>query len=175
MLPALAIFVAYAAYRFARVLKDKRPVVAGMLQPLALVLVVLNLGWMIAESPIVWREAYDSSRQRLTVELPLATELAKVKKGTPILIDNWGFDGAEGALERAGVPLAETIGPRDGSRWQVALAAPARSASYAVGTDGSAIMRAVKAHPEGLTEVAAMCRHGMGCVRVYRSDVYPTQ
>jgi hypothetical protein len=169
LLPALAIFMAFALYQLAGILKPKQPLVARVLQPVCLMLIALNLLFMLHEIPLVLKEAMVNSRSRLAVEAPLVEQLALVPKGDPILIDNSEYIGA---LQTAGVPLKQTIGPSDYYRWRAAATAPARAAVLVVSTEGDAISKMIKEHPQGLTEVSILCTTGKPCVRVYRSDSY---
>jgi hypothetical protein len=169
MLPAFAIFTAFALYLAAKHWKERKPQVARVMQPAALVLVVLNLMFMLHSIPLVLKEALVNSRGRMSMEIPLAEQLAAVPKGEPILMDNSEYVGA---LQMAGIPLKSTIGPGDYYRWRDALSDPAHKAALIVSSQGDAISKVVGAHPAGLTEVSIMCITGKPCLRVWRSDVY---
>ena len=169
MLPAFAIFTGYALYLAAKRWKEREPQWAQMMQPAALVLVVLNLLFMLHSVPLVLKEALVNSRGRMSMEIPLAEQLAALPKGEPILMDNSEYVGA---LQMAGIPLKQTIGPSDYYRWRDALTDPARKAALIVSSQGDAISKVVGDHPKELTEVTIMCTTGKPCLRVWRSDVY---
>jgi len=169
MLPAFAIFLAFALYLLARIMKEKQPLVARLMQPVSLMLVAMNLLFMLHAVPLVLKEAMVNSRGRLAVETPLAEQLAMAPPGAPILMDNSDYVGA---LQTAGIPLKQTIGPSDYYRWRAGLANPAQSAAFVVSVDGDAISQAVKLHPEGLQELSIVCTTKMPCLRIYRSEKY---
>ena len=80
MLPAFTIFAAYALYLLAQRLKAKRPGVVKYLQPVSLVLCVLNLLLMLHSIPLVLKEGMVNSQARMSVEIPLAEQLAMVPR-----------------------------------------------------------------------------------------------
>jgi hypothetical protein len=170
MLPAFAIFLGFALSRLALALKTKRPLAARVLQPISLVLVVVNLLFMLHAIPLVLKEAMVNSRGRLAMETPLAEQLALDPPGAPILMDNSEYVGA---LQTAGIPLKQTIGPDDYYRWRAAMAAPGKTAAMIVSADGDAISQAIRQHPEGLGEpLTILCTTGKPCLRVYQSTIY---
>jgi hypothetical protein len=169
MLPAFAVFMAFALYKLAAIMKDKQPLVEKLMQPVALMLTVLNLVFMLHSVPLVLKEAMVNSRGRLAFETPLAEQLAMVPLGQPILMDNSEYVGA---LQTAGIPLKQTIGPADYYGWRAAMQNPAKAAAYVVSVEGDAISKAVKDHPQGLTEVTIVCATDKPCMRVYRSTEY---
>ncbi len=169
MLPAFAVFLAFALYKIADIVKPKQPLVAKLMQPVALMLCVLNLLLMLHSVPLVLKEAMVNSRGRLAFEMPLAEQLSLVPHGQPILMNNSEYVGA---LQTAGIPLKQTIGPADYYGWRAAMQNPARAAAYVVSVEGDAISKAVKAHPQGLTEVTIVCATDKPCMRIYRSTEY---
>lgn len=169
MLPAFAIFTAYSLYLLAKLLRDRQPVVARILQPVVLSLCVLNLLLMLHAIPLVLKEAMVNSRSRLSLEIPLAEQLALVPRGEPIMIDNSEYVGA---LQMAGIPLKETIGPSDYYRWRDGIKDPAHRAALIISSEGDAISKVLGGNPAGLTEMTIMCTTGKPCLRVWRSDVY---
>ena len=54
----------------------------------------------------------------------------------------------------------------------MALKAPAANAAYVVAIAGDPVDAAVKAHPEGLTELEVICTTGQPCARVYQSTEF---
>ena len=169
MLAAFAVFAAYALYVLAGLLKSKWPLVARVMQPVSLMLVVLNLLFMFHSIPLVLKEAMVNSRGRLALEAPIAEALATVPKGATVLLDNSEYVGA---LQTAGIPLKQTIGPGDYYRWRNGLKDPADVAALIVATDGDELSRAIVDHPSGLVNESIVCSTNRPCVRIWRSAVY---
>lgn len=169
MLPAFALFLAFALYKLASRIKEKQPLVARLMQPVALMLAVLNLLFMLHSVPLVLKEAMVNSRGRLAFETPLAEQLSLVPTGAPILMNNSEYVGA---LQTAGIPLKQTIGPADYYGWRSAMQSPAKAAAFIVSVEGDAISKLVKQHPQGLTEQTIVCATGKPCMRIYRSTEY---
>ncbi len=169
MLPALAIFGAFALGALTKRLGRWRPLAVRVAAPVAGMLVVINGLVMMHGTPLVLKEAMVNSVGRLAFEYPLARQLAGFRRGAPILMEN---SEHVGALQTAGIPLRQTIGPADYYGWRAGMAAPAESAAYVVAVAGDAVSQAVKAHPEGLTELTILCSSGWPCVRLYESDRY---
>jgi hypothetical protein len=169
MLPAFALFLAYALYLLAGILKTKQPLVARLMQPVSLMLLALNLLFMLHSIPLVLKEAMVNSRGRLAVETPIAGALATAPAGATIMLDNSEYVGA---LQTAGIPLKQTIGPSDYYRWRDGIKDPAHAAAMVISTDGDPIAKAIAAHPAGLTEESIVCSTNKPCVHIYRSSVY---
>ena len=169
MLPAFAIFLAYALYLLAAILKTKQPLIARLMQPVSLMLLALNLLFMLHSIPLVLKEAMVNSRGRLAVETPLAEAIASVPKGEPIMLDNSEYVGA---LQTAGVPLKQTIGPSDYYRWRDGMKDPAHAAAMVIMVDGDALSKQLGAHPAGLIEDSIICSTNKPCVHIYRSTEY---
>ena len=77
-----------------------------------------------------------------------------------------------GALQMAGVPLKQTIGPADYYHFHEALGDPAHKVALVITSDGDAISQALGPHPAGLTEESITCVTHQPCLHVYRSDGY---
>ena len=169
MLPVLAVFTAFALAELVTHFGKAQPLVEKLAQPVALMFVVINTIVMLHETPLVLKEAMVNSRSRLAIEEPLARQLATFIPGVPILMEN---SDHVGALQQAGIPLKQTIGPDDYYRWRAALADPAGLAAYVVSFGDDAVEQAEKAHPEGLTELTILCSTNQPCVRIYQSDRY---
>ncbi len=146
-----------------------QPLLERFAHPVALMLCVLNTIFMAHAVPLVLKEAMVNSRGRLSIDNPLAQQLLTFRPGAPILMEN---SDHVGALQQAGIPLRQTIGPSDYYRWRDAMAEPAKKAAYVVSIGDDAVAQAVKAHPDGLTELSIMCSTNQPCVRIYQSDVY---
>jgi len=173
LLPVLAVFTAYAPAELVAHFGKSQPALERLLErlgsPVALVLVVLNTILMWHSVPLVLKEALVNSRGRLALDESLARQLVTFIPGLPILMES--SDHA-GALEQAGIPLKQTIGPSDYYGWRAAMASPAETAAYAVAIGDDPVARAVKEHPDGLTELMILCSTNEPCVRIYQSDRY---
>jgi hypothetical protein len=87
----------------------------------------------------------------LEVEIPpVLRALIAERPGGAVLMDTSTFPNL---VAFTGIPLRQTINEGDLWIYSEALAAPAAHAAIVVAFDGDEIDRAVKAHPEGLTEV----------------------
>ena len=167
LLPLFAVFFAYTLSLLVTRFGPATPLVQRFAQPVALMLCVLNLIWMLHAVPLVLKEGMVNSRSRLAIEEPLARQLAAFAPGATILMDNGDHVGA---LQEAGIPLKQTIGPSDYYRWRAAMLDPAGAAAYVISIGDDAVATAVKAHPEGLTELMIMCSTNQPCVRIYQSS-----
>jgi hypothetical protein len=74
-----------------------------------------------------------------------------------------------GALQRAGIPLKQTLNEGDFHEWQAGLNDPAKNADYVLAIDGDAVANAVASHPQGLEEMSVICSTGQPCARLYAS------
>ena len=169
MLPVLAIFLAYALWQLSMRFGKARELVARLAVPVAVMLIVVNTIAMMRATPLVLEEAMVNSRGRLALEEPLTRQLASFTPGATILMEN---SDHVGALQAAGIPLKQTIGPSDYYRWQAGLKAPAEAAGYVVTVGADELSKAVAAHPDGLTELAILCSSKQPCVRVYQSSLW---
>jgi hypothetical protein len=114
---------------------------------------VLNAIQMVRERPLVYVEGTKNihSRQELEVEIPpVLRALIAERPGCAVLMDTSTFPNL---VAFTGIPLRQTINEGDLWIYSEALAEPAAHAAIVVAFDGDEIDRAVKAHPEGLTEV----------------------
>ena len=169
MLPVLAVFLAYALAELVTRFGKAKSLAEQLAQPLAVMLMVMNTIWMVHETPLVLKEAQVNSRPRLALEDPLAQQLMAFTPGLPIMIET---SDHVGAVQHAGIPLRQTISPNDYYLWKNAVASPADAAAYVVAIGDDSVSQAVKAHPDGLTEVSILCTTNQPCVRVYHSDRY---
>ena len=166
MLPALALFGGVAAEWMAQRLKPVQPLVTRLMQPAAMMLIVLNAVLMAHAVPLVLQEAMVNSVGRMAIEGQLATQLSAVPAGAPIMMDASRYVGA---LQRAGIPLKQVIAPED---YYKGLTSPAEKAAVVIAGDKDAVADAVAKHPEGLTETSILCTSKEPCVRIYRSDLF---
>jgi len=169
MLPALAVFAFLAVAWVERWLTTRQPLAGRLLQPVTLLLIVLNAIAMMYSVPLVLKEAEVNSTTRVAFEKALAGILDSFPPGSPILMYNSNFVGA---LQDAGIPLRQTVNEGDRDSWQAALNAPAEHAAYVVAIAGDAVSKAVAEHPEGLTELTILCTTGQPCARVYYSNSF---
>jgi len=171
MLPALAIFLFYAAEDAQLRWREAYPLVSRVAQPFALLLIVVDAVGMMAPHhlPLVLREAMVNSTTRVAFESTIARQLEGFPAGVPILMYN---SDHVGALEIAGMPLRQTLNESDYDSWKSALASPAEHAAYVVAIAGDAVSKAVAEHPQGLSEMSILCTTGQPCARIYRSDVF---
>jgi hypothetical protein len=135
--------------------------------PVALLLIAINAVAMMYRVPLVLMEAMVNSTTRIAFEQAIANELKTFPSGVPILMYN---SDHVGALQRAGIPLKQTLSETDYDSWKAALADPAKHAAYVVAIAGDPVSAAVAAHPQGLTELVVLCTTGQSCARVYRSS-----
>ncbi len=169
MLPVLAILTAFALSELATHFGKAQPLVERLAQPVALMLVVINLIVMLHQTPLVLKEAMVNSRGRLAIEEPLARQMLTFLPRLPILMEN---SDHVGALQEAGIPLKQTIGPSDYYSWRAALNDPAGEAAYVISFGDDAVAQAVKAHPDGLVELTILCTTNQPCVKIYQSSRY---
>ena len=169
MLPALAVFGFLAVQWVERWLRGRQPLAGRLLQPVVLMLIVLNTIAMMYGVPLVLKEAEANSTTRVAFEKALAQILDGFPPGSPILMYNSNFVGA---LQDAGIPLRQTVNEEDRDSWQAALKAPAEHAAFVVAIAGDAVSKAVAEHPEGLTEMTILCTTGQPCARVYQSTQF---
>jgi hypothetical protein len=167
MLPAFAIFTAVAlAWAQSKFLMIQ-PLVARLLQPVVVLLIAINAVMMMYRTPLVLKEAIVNSTTRIALESSIARELSSFPTGASILMYNSDHIGA---LQRAGIPLRQTISETDYDTWKAALASPATHAAYVVAIAGDPVSEAVKANPQGLTELTIICTSGQPCARVYKTN-----
>jgi hypothetical protein len=167
LLPALALFAFVAVQWIEQRWSVSQPLVKRILQPIALLLIVLNTIGMLHSTPLVLKEALVNSTTRVAFETAIARELNQFPAGSTILMYNSDHIGA---LQDAAIPLRQTLNEGDYDSFQAALAAPAEHAPYVVAIAGDPVSKAVEAHPEGLTELTVLCTTGQPCARIYQSN-----
>jgi hypothetical protein len=167
MLPAFAVFAFVAIVWLQERLATSQPLLARLMQPVALLLVAVNGIVMMYRVPLVLKEAMVNSTTRIPFETSLAREIKSFPPGVPILMYNSDHIGA---LQQAGIPLRQTLNEGDYDSWKAALAAPADHAAFVIAIAGDPVSAAVAEHPDGLTELVVLCTTGQPCARIYRSD-----
>jgi hypothetical protein len=169
LLPALVVFAVLALERLEGRWKTSLPMGARVLQPVTILLVVLNSIGMMYQTPLVLKEAQVNSVTRVAFESSIAREIESFPAGVPILMYNSEHIGA---IQRAGISLRQTLNEGDYDSWKAALDAPASRAAYVIAIAGDPVSQAVAEHPAGLTELTVLCTTGQKCARIYRSDLY---
>jgi hypothetical protein len=122
--------------------------------------------------PICYREAWVNSRTRITLETELATNLRLLPHNATLLIY---LGDHVGALQRAGIPLRQTINegnhrpwekPSDPEGlWERALADPHHYADYVIAFDGDPVATAVS--KRGLTSMVVIHTEGQPPATIY--------
>jgi len=169
LLPALAVFAAFALDRLDQRWKTTLPLGARFLQPVTILLVVLSTIGMMYKIPLVLKEGQVNAVTRMAFESAIAREIKAFPAGVPILMYNSEHIGA---LQQAGIPLRQTLNEGEYYSWKAGLDNPASNSAYVVAIAGDPVSQAVAAHPQGLTELTVLCTSGQPCARIYRSDVY---
>jgi hypothetical protein len=167
MLPALALFALLAVQWVEGRWSESQPFAKRLMQPIVLLLIALNVVGMMYKTPLVLKEAIANSTTRVGFETALGRQLRELPAGSTILMYN---SDHVGALEYAGISLRQTLNEGDYDSFHAALAAPAEHAAYVVAIAGDPVSGAVKARPEGLTELTILCTTGQPCARIYQSD-----
>ena len=169
MLPTLVLFAFIAIAALERMLAKTKPELAKLLPPAALVLAFANCFVMMYFTPLVLKEGIVNASTRIPFESAIARQLESFPVGSPIMMYNSDHIGA---LQRAGIPLHQTISEGDRDSFDQALADPADKALYIVAIAGDPVADAVAKHPDGLTELSVLCTTGQPCARIYKSDRY---
>ncbi len=169
LLPALVVFAVLALQGLERRWQTSLPAGARLLQPVTILLVVLSSIGMMYKIPLVLKEGQVNAVTRVAFESSIAREIRSFPAGVPILMYNSEHIGA---IQRAGIPLRQTLNEGDYDSWKAALDAPASKAAYVIAIAGDPVAQAVAAHPAGLTELTVLCTTGQKCARIYKSDLY---
>jgi hypothetical protein len=138
------------------------------------VLVVISYGSIWRASPVCLREAQLNMHTRMQLELELVRWLAKLPPDATLLV----YVGDHvGALERAGVPLSQTINegnhrvwkqPTDPEGlWERALANPKQYADFVLAFEGDPVWQAV--HNLHLPEIVELHVSGQARAVFYRA------
>ena len=116
-----------------------------------LAIVVASYGFVWVAGPVCYSEAVINMRGRVAMERQLAGWLHALPANATLLMD---LGGHPGALEKAGIPLKQTINegnhrvwmqPADPEGlWERALANPAELADYALAFEGDDVWRALQ-------------------------------
>ena len=202
LLPAFAVFgtVSMAAlWRWLRAAVTReagtpKPVrlrLADALVPASLLLIVVNTVLMfgtagtllqtmhrhpwawVGRPPLVFDEAVVNSRTRIPFEQALAVEM---ERAGPTAVVMFNTNDHIGAVQDAGIPLKRLVSPLDSQAFDAARNDPASHANLVIALDSKQnpdpVYEAVKAHPQGLSEIEILCHSGQPCARLYRSDSF---
>lgn len=162
MLPVLTLLPAFAfAWMASRWGRQRLALTVA-----SLVIVANSIALAIA-TPLVLQEARANSATRIPFEEKLGVALATIPSGASVLMYT---SSNAGALQRAGMPLRQTINESDYYLWREALADPAHRVQYIVAADHDPVAEAVEAHPAGLVPIATITSEGQPTAIVYRSS-----
>ncbi len=172
LLPALALGVAFFAHYVRTGVREFKPqwpryVLVGMFG-----LIAANAAILIRERPLVYVEGTKNleARRPYDIEIPpVLRELIAQHPGAPVLMNTSVHPEF---VAFSGIRLRQTINESDREYLQAALAAPARQAAIVLAYAGDDVDRAVKAHPEGLREVAHFAAKDQPAITIYVSDTY---
>jgi len=177
-LPALAVFVALAAFYCISFVKPPAGRFGVLIAALALVIASYATIWRA--QPVCYREAWINSRARIPLESSLAEQLKRLPPNSTLLM----YLGEHvGALQDAGIPLKRTINegnhrvwrqPSDPEGlWEQALKDPSKFADYVVTFDGDPVAQAVEGH--ALQAVAIIAVNGRRKAAISNARYVPTQ
>ncbi|MDQ2924363.1 MAG: hypothetical protein M3R43_02200 [Acidobacteriota bacterium] len=171
LLPALSVYAALAAWRGDAWLRARTEglarVAARLAQPVAMLLCVANCLAMMYRVPLVLKEGMVNATTRVAFERGIAEAMERMPMDAPVMM----YTSAHvGAVQVAGRTLRSMVSEQDWDSWHKALEAPAANADYVIAIAGDPVADAVKAHPEGLTELEVICTTGQPCARVYKAD-----
>jgi hypothetical protein len=173
MLPALSVYAVLMAERGDARLRSRTEgwarVAARLAQPVAMLLCVANCLGMMYRVPLVLKEGIVNATTRVPYEHAIAMTMEQMPLNVPVMM----YTSAHvGAVQVAGRTLKSMVSEQDFDSWQKALKAPAANAAYVIAIAGDPVDEAVKAHPEGLTELEVICTTGQPCARVYQSTEF---
>jgi hypothetical protein len=173
MLPALSVYTVLAVDRIDAWMRTRTEgwarVAARLAQPIAMVLCVGNCIGMMYRIPLVLKEGMVNATTRVAFEHEVAVVMETMPLNAPVMM----YTSAHvGAVQVAGRTLKSMVSEQDYDSWQKALGAPAASAAYVIAIAGDPVADAVKAHPEGLSELEVICTTGQPCARLYQSTEF---
>jgi hypothetical protein len=161
LLPVLTLFPAFAFSWIASRWGRQRIALAA-----ASAAIVANSIALAVTTPLVLQEARANSATRIPFERKLAAALVSIPPNASVLMYT---SSNVGAIQRAGLPLRQTINESDYYLWRDALVDPARHADYVIAADHDPVAQAVEAHPGGLVPMATITSEGQPTAIVYRS------
>jgi hypothetical protein len=175
LLPALALGLAFAAhFAFSAMRKFKHctdnPAWTRFAAALLFALVFLDTAQMLREHPQVYVEGVKNieARRSYDLDIPIALRTLLAKRPHAVVLMNTSVFPELVAF--TGITLRQTINESDKEFYQAALAAPAAHADLVLAFDGDQIDLAVKAHPQGLTQLRCFTTYGQPAGTIYTSD-----
>jgi hypothetical protein len=170
LLPAFAAFAALLLHFLLTLAHGRWMKTTAGLTMVALVAVSYASVWRA--QPICYREAWVNSRSRITLETELATNLRLLPHNVTLLLY---LGDHVGALQRAGIPLRQTINegnhrpwfrPSDPEGlWERALSDPHQYADYVIAIDGDPVSNNVQKHD--LTSMVVIHTEGQPPATLY--------
>jgi hypothetical protein len=148
LLPGFAVCAALTIHFLLRFARNRTAKTAMALA--GVIVAVASYASVWRAQPVCFREAWVNSRTRIALENELAANLEQLPKGSSLLMY---LGDHVGALQRAGIPLRQTINegnhrpwkePSDPEGlWEHALADPARYVDFVVALDRDPVARGV--------------------------------
>jgi hypothetical protein len=118
-----------------------------------------------ADVPITLKEAQVNARGRVILEEALARFLVGLPSSTTLLMYQGEYVGA---LQRAGIPLRQTVSEVSHPDWEWALLDPARHADIIIACKGDPVWMSAQEHHGDLTELFAITVPGQTRCAIYR-------
>ena len=174
LLPALALGVGFAAAFLLAAVREFKPGWSKFVVAPIFALVAINAWQLVREKPLVYVEGTKNiaAHRPYQLAIPPALRALLIKQpNAPILMET-SVDPEIVAL--TGIPLKQTINEADLAVWDQALTAPAAHAAIVLAFDGDAVNAAVKAHPEGLTDIEHFTAQGQPSGTLYVSNTAAT-
>ncbi|MGB6829756.1 MAG: hypothetical protein WBE41_17035, partial [Terracidiphilus sp.] len=172
LLPAIALGLGFLAEFAIGAVREFKPSWVRATVATFAGLIVLNSIDLIQRGPLVYVESTKNVEARRPFDEnipPVMRQLLSRRPGAPVLMNSSVYPEL---IAFSGIPLAQTINESDQYVYRDALAAPAEHAAIVVAFDGDEIDRAVKAHPEGLIEVAHFTAKGQAAGTIYVSGTW---
>ncbi len=174
LLPAFAVFAALFLYFLLTLARGRWMKIAIGVAIVGLVAASYAFVWR--QQPICYREAWVNSRTRITLEAELATNLRLLPHHATLLMY---LGDHVGALQRASIPLRQTINegnhrpwfvPSDPEgMWERALDDPHQYADYVIAMDGDPVAAALQKDTQrhGLTSMVVIHTAGQPPATIY--------
>ena len=167
LLPAMALGLGFAASLALTAVRVFKPRWGDYCAVLLFALIALNALLVLREHPLVYEEGVKNLEARRPYDLaipPMLRSLLATRPGGVVLMNTSVYPEL---VALTGIPLRQTINEGDKQYFNDALAAPAAHAAIVLAFDGDEVDRAVKAHPQGLTEVRRFTAKGQAPATIY--------
>ena len=170
LLPLFSVSAALIAYFLLRLARNK--IARTVVLSAAAILFAASYASVWRAQAVCFREAWVNSRTRIAFETELASNLKKLRYDTTLLMY---LGDHVGALQRAGIPLRQTInegnhrpwkspGDPEGL-WERALAKPGKYVDFAVAMDGDPV--ALSVQKQGLDSMMVIRTIGQPAATIY--------